>query len=172
MPLKTRPSMSRDTASWSGWPKKRMRESARLMPADASNSCTTARSPLTSSTLQRRVLPSERTISASSSYVTPCTWSTTIRGPEISRMVLYSRIILLSLLSQRSRRSALPSRRAGSHRRPYTGRQARPWRVRSSRARGWRRSSLKFPPRSAALRHCVSYWRIIASMRACRSYSE
>ena len=31
---------------------------------------------------------------------------------------------------------------------------------------GMAKSSLKFPPRSAALRHCVSYWRIIASMRA------
>ena len=37
---------------------------------------------------------------------------------------------------------------------------------------GMAKSSLKFPPRSAALRHCVSYWRMSASMRACRSYSE
>ena len=59
--------MSPDTASCRGWPRKRILDSARLMPALASKSWTTALSPLTSSTLQRRVVPSGSSISASSS---------------------------------------------------------------------------------------------------------
>ena len=56
-----------DTPSWRGWPRKRILDSARLMPAEFSNSCTTAASPFTSSTWQRRTVPSVSSISPSSS---------------------------------------------------------------------------------------------------------
>ena len=93
MPSKTRPSISSDTASSSGWPRKRILLSFRLMPAEFSNSCTTAVSPLHSRTLQCRT-----------SAVRQLQLGQLVAGnaprrfddhqrPGDSRMVRYSRII-------------------------------------------------------------------------------
>ena len=56
-PSNTRPSMSYDTPSSMLRPRKRALEVAILRPWELSNSCTSALSPLTSSTLPRRVSP-------------------------------------------------------------------------------------------------------------------
>src|SRR5699024_12843619 len=71
-------------------PRKRTLLLDRLIPVELSKSCTSTSLPLTSSTLQRLVSPSASSISPSSSYVTPSTPRTSISGPAISCMVLYS----------------------------------------------------------------------------------
>ena len=84
-PSNTRESISDETGSSIERPRNLTFESARLIPAAESKSCTRALVPSTSSTLQRRVSPFGSSISPSSSYLTPSTSLIIIRGPATSR---------------------------------------------------------------------------------------
>ena len=84
IPLNTLPSMSGDTPKSSDFPKNLTLLSARFIPVELSNNCTSAVSPFTSNTLHLLVSPFESSISPSSSYVTPSTPVTSIRGPATS----------------------------------------------------------------------------------------
>ena len=89
-PSKTRPSISSDTPSSMERPRKRTLLFERLIPVEASKSCTRASEPLISRTLQRRRSPFASSISPSSSYLTFSTLLTSIRGPATSCIVRYS----------------------------------------------------------------------------------
>ena len=89
-PSNTRESISSDTPSSILLPRKRTLLLSRLIPVEASNSCTRALPSSISRTLQRRFSPFASSISPSSSYATSLTPRTSIRGPATSCMVLYS----------------------------------------------------------------------------------
>ena len=98
-PSNTRPIISSETPSSSGCPKKRTAESFKLIPLVPSKICTKALSSCTSKTWPRRNSPFCKRTSISSSYLTPCTRSTAIKGPTTSPIVRYSLIIRHSSLS-------------------------------------------------------------------------
>src|SRR5438094_145375 len=85
------PSMSWETGSLTVSPVKRMLVDAISSPLVPSNTWTTATPPPTSRTWPLRSSPLGVLIFANSPYPTPRTDSTNIRGPDISRTVLYSR---------------------------------------------------------------------------------
>src|SRR5438094_189109 len=91
LPSKILPSMSCETGSLTVSPVKRMLVEAISSPLVPSNTWTTATPPPTSRTCPLRSSPLGVLIFASSPYPTPRTDSTKIRGPDISRTVLYSR---------------------------------------------------------------------------------
>src|SRR5947208_4808099 len=91
LPSKILPSMSWETGSLTVSPVKRMLVDAISSPLVPSKTWTTATPPPTSSTWPLRSSPLGVLIFASSPYPTPRTDSTKIRGPDISRTVLYSR---------------------------------------------------------------------------------
>ena len=76
--------MSGETPKSRLLPKKRTLLSERLIPVEASKSCTRALSPFTSNTLHLLISPFASSISPSSSYFTFSTPVTTIRGPATS----------------------------------------------------------------------------------------
>ena len=96
IPSKTLPSISSLTPSSMLLPKNLALAVEICNPEDPSKSCTSALSPLISRTLPFLLSPSDCSISTSSSYLTPSTPSTSIRGPTTSLIVLYSFSILSS----------------------------------------------------------------------------
>src|SRR5437879_3410289 len=91
LPSKIRPSMSCETGSLTVSPVKRTVVAETSSPDVPSKIWTTATPPPTSSTCPLRSSPLGVLILASSPYPTPLTCSTKMRGPDISRTVLYSR---------------------------------------------------------------------------------
>src|SRR5437660_5930523 len=91
LPSKILPSMSWETGSLTVSPVKRMLVDAISSPLVPSKTWTTATPPPTSRTWPLRSSPLGVLIFASSPYPTPRTDSTKIKGPDISRTVLYSR---------------------------------------------------------------------------------
>src|SRR3989475_10263206 len=91
LPSKILPSMSCETGSLTVSPVKRMLVDAISSPLVPSKTWTSATPPPTSRTCPLRSSPLGVLILASSPYPTPRTDSTKIRGPDISRTVLYSR---------------------------------------------------------------------------------
>ena len=90
IPSNTLPSISSDTPNWSGFPKNLALVPFKLIPEEPSNNWTIALDPLTSRTLPLLNSPVCISTSTSSSYLTPLTPSTTIKGPTTSVTVLYS----------------------------------------------------------------------------------
>ena len=90
IPSNTLPSISSLTASSMLFPRKRAFAVDIFSPDEPSKSCTKALSPLISRTFPLRRSPLSCSISTSSSYLTPSTPSTSIKGPTTSLIVLYS----------------------------------------------------------------------------------
>lgn len=89
-PLKMRPSMSLDTAVFITSPVNSSLVLRLSMPDVPSKTCTTARSPSTSRTCPRRMVPSASRMSTISAYLAPLTCSRITRGPDTPAMVEYS----------------------------------------------------------------------------------
>ena len=94
IPSKTLPSISSETPISSGLPKNLAFVPFKFIPVEPSKICTMAFEPLISSTLPLLFSPVCNSISTNSSYLTPSTPSTTIKGPTTSVTVLYSLSIL------------------------------------------------------------------------------
>ncbi len=82
MPSKTRPSMSSTRRVRCGWPRKAQRESERLMPVEASNSCTTALVAVDFQHLAAALAPFGRCDFRQLVIRDALTPSTSIRGPR------------------------------------------------------------------------------------------
>src|SRR5437660_8266012 len=104
LPSKIRPSMSCETGSLTVSPVKRTVVAETSSPDVPSNIWTTATPPPTSRTCPLRSSPLGVLILASSPYPTPLTDSTKMRGPDISRTVLYSRPASETILFRLDRR--------------------------------------------------------------------
>src|SRR3989442_5128943 len=106
LPSKILPSMSCETGSLTVSPVKRTVVAETSSPDVPSKIWTTATPPPTSSTCPLRSSPLGVLILASSPYPTPLTCSTKMRGPDISRTVLYSRPASETILFRLERRRA------------------------------------------------------------------